>query len=90
MLCKGVGVGLTVNPEDGQVGVMLSLHDEETDDDARGFIVLPVERALEIATSIMARAAEGHQLWNEIMATPMDDRPAAVARIVERMHGPAN
>ena len=90
MLCKGVGVGLTVNPEDGQIGVMLSLHDEEHDDDARGFIVLPIDRAIEIATGMMQRAAEGHQLRTEIMDTPMDDRPAAIKRIVERLHGPVN
>ena len=90
MLCKGVGVGLTVNPEDGQVGVMLSLHDEEADEDAASFIVLPVDRAIEIAAGMMARAAEGHQLRTEIMETPMDDRAATIARIVERMHGPIN
>lgn len=90
MLCKGVGVGLTVNPEDGQVGVMLSLHDEEDDKDARGFIVLPVDRAAEIAAGMMMRASEGRQLQAEIENTPMDDRPAAVQRIVDRMHGPIN
>jgi hypothetical protein len=90
MLCKGVGVGITLNPEDGDVGVMLSLHDEEGDDDARGFIILTAERSVEIALGMMQRAAEVHKLEEEIMGTPMDDRAAKVAKIVERMHGPAN
>lgn len=90
MLCKGVGVGLTLNPEDGDVGVMLSLHDEEGDEDAASFIVLPVERAIEIASGIMVRAAEARKLEAEILGTPMDDRQATVDRIVARLYGPTN
>ena len=90
MLCKGVGVGITLNPESGDVGVMLSLHDEEADDDARGFIILTPERAVEIGLGMLSRAADVHKMVEEIMSTPMDDRPAKIASIVERMHGPAN
>lgn len=90
MLCKGVGVGITLNPEDGRVGVILSLHDEDGDDDPRSFIVLEIERAVEIASGLMVRAAEANKLANEIMETPMDDRPAAITRIMDRLHGPAN
>lgn len=91
MLCRGVGVGLTLDPDDGQVGVILSLHDEEDDDDANGgFIVLPPERAVEVGMGLLARAAEGQELVNEITATPPDDRGAVIAKIVERLHGTLN
>lgn len=90
MLCKGVGIGTTLNPENGDVGVMLSLHDEDGDDHARGFIVLEPQRAVEIAIALMARAAEAQKMLEEIMSTPMDDRPAKVAQVVARMHGPTN
>lgn len=90
MLCRGVGVGITLNPEDGAAGVMLSLHDEEGDDDAESFILLTPERAVEISMALMARASEVHKLLEEIQGTPMDDRPAAIARVVDRLHGPTN
>jgi hypothetical protein len=90
MICKGIGVGLTLNPEGGEVGVMLSLHDEEGDEDARGWIVLPVDKAMEIASSMVARAWEGRRLEIEIQSTPMDDRDAVIEKIVDRMHGPTN
>jgi hypothetical protein len=89
MLCRGVGVGLTLDP-DGEVGVILSLHDEEGDDEATGFIVLMPERAAEIGLGLLARASEGQNILNEILSTPMDDREAAIARIVERLHGTLN
>jgi hypothetical protein len=90
MLCKGVGIGTTLNPESGEVGVMLSLHDEDGDDHARGWIVLEPQRAVEISMALMARASEAHRMLEEIMNTPMDDRPAKVAQIVARLHGPIN
>lgn len=91
MLCRGVGVGLTLDPKGGEVGIILSLHDEEEEtDDATGFIVLPPERAAEIGLSLLARASEGQHLIVEIMSTPMDDRDATIARIVERLHGTLN
>ena len=90
MLCKGVGVGLTLNPEDGEVAIILSLHDEEETDEAIGVIALPPERAAEVGLSLMARAAEGQSLISEILSTPMDDRDATIARIVERLHGTLN
>jgi hypothetical protein len=90
MLCRGVGVGLTLNPDDGEVAIILSLHDEEGTDEAVGLIALPPERAVEIGLSMLARAAEGQNLISEILGTPMDDRDAAIARIVERLHGTLN
>ena len=91
MLCKGVGVGITLNPESGQAGVMLSLHDEEgNDDNPESFIILTAERAVEVAMGLMARGSEVHKMVEEIMNTPMDDRPAAIARVVDRLHGSAN
>ena len=90
MLCKGVGVGITLNPESGEAGVMLSLHDEEGDDDAAAFILLTPERSVEVALGLMARGSEVQRLLDEIRSTPMDDRSAAIARIVDRLHGPAN
>jgi hypothetical protein len=92
MLCRGVGVGLTLDPDEGVVGVILSLHDEEDGDDAAtgGFIVLPPERAVEIGMGLLARAAEGQELINEIASTPMDDRSAVIAKIVGRLHGNLN
>ena len=50
MICKGVGVGLTIHPESYQAGVILSLHLEEGADDAESFIVLPANKARDIAT----------------------------------------
>lgn len=90
MLCRGVGVGLTLNPDDGEVGIILSLHDEEETDDATGFIVLPPERAAEIGLSMLARASEGQGILVEIMSAPPDDRKEVIARIVERLHGSLN
>ena len=74
MLCRGVGVGLTLDPEDGEVGVILSLHDEEEGEEATGFIVLAPERAAEVGLSMLARASEGQNILNEILTTPPDDR----------------
>ena len=92
MLCRGVGVGLTLDPDSGEVGVILSLHDEEdgNDDPTGGFIVLPPERAVEIGMGLLARASESQALIDEISATPLDDRSATVAKIVGRLHGGLN
>jgi hypothetical protein len=90
MLCKGVGLGLTLDPETGEVVVVLSLHDGDAMSDDASIIVLTPQRAAEVAMSLLARASTGQEMINEIEGTPMDDRPAAIARIVERLHSEKN
>ena len=90
MLCKGVGVGLTLDPGDGEVGVILSLHDEEDETDAVGMIVLPPDRAAEVGLGLLARASEGQNIINELLATPPDDREETIAKIIQRLHGSLN
>jgi len=86
MICKGVGIGLKLDPTDGEVVVVLSLHDDEDADDAAGIILLTPERAAQLSMSMMVQATTAQNITEEVMSTPMDDRPAKVAEIVERLN----
>jgi hypothetical protein len=90
VICKGVGIGLTIKPENYKAGVILSLHEEEGDDDAASFIVLPADKARDIATTMMARAIEAQAMEDELEAVPLDDRDAAMDKIITRIHGHLN
>jgi len=90
MICQGVGVGLTIHPESYQAGVIVSLHVEEGAEDAESFIVLPAAKARDIASTIMARAVEAEMLEQELAAVPLDDRDAAMTKIIDRIHGHLN
>jgi hypothetical protein len=90
MLCIGVGTGLTINPETGEVGVIISLHEGGVDEEPSAMINLPPERAFEIAASLLARAQEGATLIHEITNTPLDDRQKTIDKVVERLYRPLN
>ena len=90
MFCKGVGVGLTISPESYEAGVILSLHIEEGAEDPEAFIVLPANKAADIAASMLARAHEAMALEAEVNAVPLDDRPEAMQKVLDRIHGHLN
>ena len=91
MICTGVGTGLTIHPETGEIGVILSLHEVDgLNEEPSAMINLPPERALEIANSLIARAHEGTMLTFEIANTPLDDRDATIAKVVDRLYRPLN
>lgn len=92
MICNGVGVGLMLDPEDGEVCIVLSLFhtEEDADNEPRDLIRLMPDRAAAIGLDLLARASTGQQIVAEIMNTPMDDRPATIAKIVARLHGGFN
>jgi hypothetical protein len=90
MICNGVGVGLMLDPEEGEVCIVLSLFHNEDQDEPAEFIRLTPERSAAVGLDLLARASAGQEIVNEIMNTPMDDRPAAIAKIVARLHGGFN
>jgi len=90
MICNGVGVGLMLDPEGGEVCVVLSLFHNEEQDEPTDYIRLVPERAAAIGLDLLARAGAGQEIVAEIANTPMDDRPAAIAKIVARLHGGFN
>jgi hypothetical protein len=91
MICNGVGVGLMLDPEGGEVCVVLSLfHNEDETRDEAEYIRLTPERSAAVGLDLLARAAAGQEILTEITNTPMDDRPAVIAKIVARLHGGFN
>ena len=87
--CKGVGLGILINPENGDVGIFLSLHEEE-EGPAVAQIILPLERGAQISASFMARLLEAKGVEDEIQGYAPDDREEAVRRIMERMSSGLN
>ena len=89
MDCKGVGLGILINPENGEVGIYLSLHEEE-EGPAAAQIVLPLERGASISASLITRLLEAKSVENEIQDYPPDDRADGVRRIMERLSSGLN
>lgn len=85
MECKGVGLGLLLDPDDGEVRVFISLHAEEEDSEPVGMIAMPLEKAGQVSAGLIARLLEANAIHQEIQGTPPSDRQAAVQRIMARM-----
>lgn len=90
MICNGVGVGLMLDPEGGEVCIVLSLFHNQDEDEPADFIRLVPERAAAVGLDLLARASNGQEIVNELAAVPMDDRPQAIAKILARLHGGQN
>ena len=86
--CSNVGVAIRFLPDDGEIRVVLTMHDD--DGEPFGWVLLPSHNAAEIGAALMNRALEVRAMELEVESTPMDDRPAKFTSIIDRMQSPTN
>ena len=86
--CSNVGVAINFNPEREMIRVVLTMHDGEGE--TVGWVMLPSNKAAEIGAALMNRSMEVGAMEYELAATPMDDRPAKLTNLIERMQSPLN